>query len=357
MCFKKEYQIEKENEKGIREYVVESWRGFCQLVDEEFAKDDKKSKPCINNYVWRGHRRENWGLVSYFDREFQKHYKKCYEEKGEKFKNNLREYILKRHSNSFAYACRNKLGEFGIKMREFLEFTREKKGGENFWWALGQHYELATPMLDWCCSTFVAAFFAFEEENKLEDINWVKVKDNERLTPEQKEEIVKKFKKCLDKANKEKFASKILNEELTNFFKQQRVVWGLNLQITNLRKKLVPQITYFDPMSSEYPRLINQRGVFTIADDGEDIRYLVQKRWKKDDQCAPWLIKIKIDNNDKNREDFLRGLDLMNINRMILFPDIYGAAYFSNVGIEFNDYARFHGQGPKVEDDPRKICE
>jgi hypothetical protein len=300
MCFPKEYELEKENENGIRVYSVDSWRGFCQLVDEEFALKENvpEGKPCINDYVWRGHRRENWGLVSYFDREFQKYYERYYKERGENFLNHLRKYVLKRHSNSFAYACRNKLGEFGIKMREFLEFTREKKGREKFWWALGQHYGMATPMLDWCCSPFVAAFFAFEEECK---------------------------NQC------------------------QRAVWGLKFRDASR----IPTFEYWDPMSAEYPRLVNQRGLFTLTKNGEDIKELVQDNYKNTGH--PLLIKIKICNKNGNRENFLRGLDSMGINHITIYPDIFGAARFSNLGMEFDDYARFPGQGPKVEDDPRKI--
>ncbi len=301
-CIPKEYEKAREIDKGVQEFEAKSWKGFCQIISEEFILKKKancsKGKYYINDFVWRGHRCANWDLISFFDREFQKHYKE-----NEGIKERLREYILERHLNSFVYASRNKLDQFGLSVAQIRDWLKNGIISKNHVWALGQHYGVATPMLDWCCSPFVAAFFAFREKN-----------ENHR----------------------------------------HRAVWGLNLQITDLHKRLVPQITYFDPMSSEYPRLINQRGLFTISDNGGDIITLVQKRWKENEKEEPWLIKIEIE--DEKREDFLRGLDSMNINHMSIYPEIYGAAKFSNLGLEFNDYARFHGQGPKVEDDPKEIC-
>lgn len=194
---------------------------------------------------------------------------------------------------------------------------------KNHIWASGQHYEVATPMLDWCYSPFVAAFFAFEEDNIQDDFNGC----------------------CAQNA--------------TNLY---RIVWGLNVKhvskYVNIEKVCKHHtFDYFDPMSSEHPRLINQRGLFTITKNGEDILTLVEHKWGEADEKAretPWLIKIGIENSYENRENFLRGLNTMGINHMSIFPEIYGAAKFANIGLEFDDYARFHGQGPAIEDDPRK---
>ncbi len=394
MCkdIRREYTTVSKIEDGVKIFKAEKWKGFCQLISEEFvSKSEKEAKErkkyYLNDYVWRGHRCENWDLISYFDREFKKYCKehcgknenleKCSDPKK------CRQYILERHTNSFTYACRNKLDEFGIKMREFLEFTRKGKGREKFWWALGQHYGMATPMLDWCYSPFVAAFFAFEEGNSLEDIDWVDTKITKALTSTQEKKIVGKFKKCINevnkefekceyKATKEKFINRLLNKKLMgDFKKQKRVIWGFNFKkvcrncenVYRCRfypEKCAPHtceekcILYFDPMSSEYPRLINQRGLFTISNTGECVRELVKDKFADDNE--PVLIKIKISNKEGNREDFLRGLNSMGINHTTIYPEIYGAAKFCNLGIEFDDYARFHGQGPKVEDDPREIC-
>lgn len=97
-------------------------------------------------------------------------------------------------------------------------------------------------------------------------------------------------------------------------------------------------LDYFSPLSSEHPRLINQRGLFTLSKNGENIETAVKNNWSGG---CPWLIKIEISNDQ--REDFLQGLNLMNINHVSLFPDIYGAARFCNIGIKFTEYSTLPG--------------
>lgn len=306
---------------------AETWEKFCQLIiNERFttkkeAADSQNGKYHINDYIWRGHRCENWRLISYFDREFQRYYSKHCEE-GDKLAD-LREFILRRHLNSFVYSSRDRFRQFGLSVPQIRDWMKMKIIKENHVWALAQHYDVATPMLDWCYSPFVAALFAFEEDNILDD-----------------------FRGCCAQNKNNSY----------------RVIWGLqfkdvyenaNTYSDNEHKKYT--LEYFDPMSSDCPRLINQRGLFTITKHGEDIISLVERKWgqAKRAEQTPWLIKIEIRNDYENREAFLRGLNSMNINHMSIYPDIHGAAKFSNIGIEFDDYARFHGQGPEMENDPR----
>lgn len=324
----KSYRIEKES--YLWEIKIENWDGFCQLFNNEFDLFEKtSSKPPLRNYVWRGHRLNKWKLESSFDREFNKR------EDKEK-----RDDILRRHLNSFAYACRGKLRDFNLSIRElksllgkpdevyknYLEKNRHKLKDDNFYnlaevlgnwinrgilnrnhiWALGQHYGLATPLLDWCYSPFIATFFAFEKENNKE-------KDN-----------------------------------------KHRVVFGLKVkevaEALSLRDDC--RLEYFDPMSSEHPRLINQRGLFTKTTDGKDIETVLHqnefghKERNVPEGNNPWLIKIKIKDIPDTRRSFLHGLTAMNINHMSLFPEIQGAAKFCNLGIKLDEYARFRGQGP-----------
>jgi hypothetical protein len=374
-----DYKLEPAKE-GISENNAEDWKKFHNLIFHAFCwkernnknKTNKDGKPYINDYVWRGHRCESWDLISYFDREFKKHY-------GEN--NNPREYILERHSNSFAYACRNKLGEFGIKMREFLEWTRKDTKRVRHLWALGQHYDLKTPLLDWCYSPFVAAFFAFEEKTIAEDFaedelrkffeylkNGLAAKqlDLKKLKRDFVEELKKRAEKrtviglnvkLLKELRKEELGVRThIRQEDTNPHEHKREIdhtfhfhqRGDQERRHKRQNDDVPTLDYFDPMSSEHTRLISQRGLFTITKNGEAIEEIVRKNWKEGTE--PWIVKILIPNDNRakdNRAEFLRALNLMDINHMTLFPEIYGAAKFCNIGIEdgLNDYAVFHGQG------------
>ena len=285
---------------GIKCKTVNSWNDFSGLLDKDFSTSKSEDKFYLGDYVWRGHPCEEWKLLSSFDREFRV---------GESFKYNPdRAAILRNHLNSFVYAARGKLKEFGFTIAEIRDRIKNQVQDENHIWALGQHYGLKTPLLDWSYSPYVAAYFASE---KLED------KDG-----------------------------------------KYRVVWGLNYkQVCDnyvQHKVFNTGIKYFDLMSSEHPRLINQRGLFTIINDvGKkiqkvDMNEIAIESIVKKTKCSgcnnPWLIKIKFPKTKKIREDFLWRLNAMNINQISLFPEIEGAAEFCNIGLEIREYARFHGQ-------------
>ncbi|MGB2863891.1 MAG: FRG domain-containing protein [Sedimentisphaerales bacterium] len=290
--------------RGILTKKVTSWMEFVQFVFHKHSPGkgnmEHDAPEEIGNYVWRGHRCSCWKLESLFDRK--------------KRNSDKRDNVLGKHRRSFIYATRGRLEEFGLSIRELKMLNREHILSEEHLWALAQHYELATPLLDWSTSPFVAAYFAFEGASRLEDTDWDKLdKDTEWS------EIRKKMKD---------------NQQRESLPYHDRTVIGLNYRHVCQNTGLKP----FSPMSSEHPRLINQRGLFTLAKNGEDIETTIQNNWKEGD---PWLIKIHIPNAP--REDFLHALNLMNINGASLFPDINGAARFCNVGLEISDYSTFPG--------------
>jgi hypothetical protein len=201
------------------------------------------------------------------------------------------------------------LGQFNITVRELKQLIRGRVLHRNHIWALGQHYGLVTPLLDWCYSPFTAAFFAFAEENQ-----------------------------DTDKVNDYRVVFGLKVEEVCDV---------LSLPLTGR------QLDYFDPISSDHPRLTNQRGLFTVAENALDIETLLKEygdlgyaERNRSGRNHPWLMRIRIPNTVSNRQGFLHALNAMNINHASLFPEIQGAAAFCNLGIDLDGYARFHSQSP-----------
>lgn len=56
---------------------------------------------------------------------------------------------------------------YGTKSR--WESYLEKTQLDDDWWALGLHYRLVTPLLEWTSSPFIAAYFAFREKDDEQD--------------------------------------------------------------------------------------------------------------------------------------------------------------------------------------------
>lgn len=158
-------------EKVIRTRNVNSWDNFSNLFKEEFFTMKNRAlnnKLDLGDYVWRGHRRQDWKLLSSFDREFKT-------KSGDFVYVPDRETILKRHLNSFVYAIRSRLKEFGLNVREIKAAIKNNLFSTNHIWALGQHYGLKTPLLDWCYSPYVAAYFAFQEKKRKKTITETKL--------------------------------------------------------------------------------------------------------------------------------------------------------------------------------------
>jgi len=114
-----------------------TWSEFSEFICEKMLD--------YQYFIWRGQRDEKWKLEPTLDRILNLINKK----KSDK--------IRKAHLDKFILSCRSRRGNNP-------PYLNDK---ENNWWALGQHYGLATPLLDWTKSPFVAAFFAFEKEDNI----------------------------------------------------------------------------------------------------------------------------------------------------------------------------------------------
>ena len=110
---------------------LSDWKYFDDFIYKNLLYD--------KTYVFRGHRRADWKLESTLDRD-----------PAARLTRKRRE-----HLDAFMFAVRGRRGSNPATLVR-----------KNEWWALGQHHGLKTPLLDWTKSPFVAAYFAFIEDEK-----------------------------------------------------------------------------------------------------------------------------------------------------------------------------------------------
>ena len=170
---------------------------------------------------------------------------------------------------------------------------------EDGWEAIAQPHGLATSLLDWTYSPFVALFFAFEEE------------------------------KC----------------DCEGGFREpdKRVVFTLThhlLSVGDRKGEAIEKLVrpFSAPGYGNY-RAVSQAGVFLKMPNGRDLESYVREHFKgetykeppaKGAYLHPSAILTKLIIPNKDRIECLRFLDHMNINRASLFPDLDGVARYVN---------------------------
>lgn len=267
--------------KGISYYEVETWDELKQLFDGVFSKG--------LNYVFRGHTKDDWKLEPTITRLLND------ESLFDRTMLHSRRITIERHYDQFKSAI---LGRRGVNPPKLDQMEV---------WALGQHHGLATPLLDWTRSPYVATFFAFRKhretgaaKEKAKRAIWV-------LETHAFEITSKNFQRLLDEDGDLK----------KNRFGEPRGI--IELVISD---------------NDENQRLVTQSGVFTYVPVGSSI-----EQWAEKNTGNTWLTKIVIPDNERNT--ILRGLDQMNINDATLFPDVTGAAQYCNYMLEV------HGNGSR----------
>ena len=207
-------------ENGVMTLTLASWGEFHEVV-----------KIFNNNtdYIWRG-QRKNWPLKSSFDRKFPK--------------------INNRQA---------KLNEILKKFKQRLdELSNPNINGmtDDEIWAIGQHYGLLTPLLDWTESPYIAAYFAFYKKDTKEQSKYRVVYTLNRVAQRlmRKTKLKKKCKKT-----GEKISSETISEG--------RFIEFLDLTETCDDRQNI--------------RLKSQKGRFTKALDGTEIENNISNFVKK----------------------------------------------------------------------------
>lgn len=275
---------------GYAEVKLFSWKYFTDFIYQEMLEYEE--------YIWRGQRCDSWGLESTLDRLVMK--AKVAKTKRYDFK--------QAHLEQFKFAVRGRRGANPPEIES-----------ENDWWALGQHHGLATPLLDWTTSPFVAAYFAF--------INQGENQTRHRAI----------FALCRPIIEK-KVRLKIRAKELENKQTKADIASGKKqvglISAHMFDSPVQPEVEFIRPLSDENQRLVNQGGLFTRAPNGKYLDAWVQEN--SEDESGYTLIKIILPNAD--RAECLKMLNRMNINHLTLFPDLYGASKFCNLFGEIEKY-------------------
>ncbi|MCG7657536.1 FRG domain-containing protein [Wielerella bovis] len=243
---------------------VNSWKKFIDLLSTNFFREN------ISELIFRGQRRYDWGLMPNIARNSD---------------NGLfTEELMENQLSNFKKAIRGRIKDYTLLLNE----------DDDEIWAIGQHYGLNTPLLDWTYSPYVSLFFAFSRKD--------------------------------------------VKAEKPN---EYRVVYIANKSL------LDDFVTFIDPKIDMYGRLVNQAGLFIKAKPNKSIESLIvdsisgQKEidfLSNEDfeqEIAKYLCKIYILNTPDIQNDCILSLRQMNIHHANLFPDLMGAADYCNLLSEF----------------------
>ncbi len=253
----------------------------------------------LGDLIWRG-QRSDWPLICPFDRIPR---------------GGNRVDALKEHANTFLRAIRGRRGSNPQPL---------PKDKTDAIWALGQHYGLPTPLLDWTESPFVAAFFAFQDSNYHVLLN----------------AFIEPMLKRSDDAPPDKWTVENVPCRFVYGLSKDIIRWGPG------KDKDTPPDTYFVELvdtvveSDENPRLLSQRGLFTKSlFPGIPIEETVRRCYAGDvTKGVKRIILVKIRIPEFERTKCLRNLNTMNINHATLFPDLMGAAAYCAMKLEIHNY-------------------
>jgi len=224
--------------------------------------------------LYRGHARADWKLASPWERELERSGPRSQEE-------NKR--LLAQLLENFKDMT---IGLPGIRTLDLHS--------DDDWWTLGRHYDLATPLLDWTRSPFVAAFFAFT--GLLEQVS---------------PGATKLGSVDIDALISQKSAEKV-------------AIWSFVIQSMESEPPLGLEIVSSRTDIGHRQRA--QRGVFTRLTN--DTHFCLEDYLESLQPKHPPLRKYIVPGWAAS--DAIRDLRMMNITFATLFPDLTGAALQAN---------------------------
>ncbi|MGD1019775.1 MAG: FRG domain-containing protein [Verrucomicrobiia bacterium] len=308
---------------GIRVVETPNFDIFCQFANLGFGDFDCR-------YLWRGQRRAEWEITSTLERAGGRDVDKLWIFRNAVARSSSTEYDMS-NKNPHAEEVQTKL------------------------WALGQHYGLATPLTDWTVYPYVALFFAFAEPEDgaagfraIFAIDWESVSSvNYHITQRDGMEPFKnklenppysdEFKKYIE----QNFG---LRGDTAKLLEQSDIAQHMREAIctTQYERLKAKQLRIYRPESTENRRMNCQGGWHMRTPEGTSVEAWIRANWKRlnelrgflpPDRLVPRIMtKVMIPNTE--RTAILRCLNKMNVNYLSLFPDLEGAAKYSNMAVK-----------------------
>jgi len=276
--------------------------GYCQVqfADlKQFVDYLYSDLLDFGTYIWRGQRCDSWKLKPTIDR--------------------LIRDARTSHAQSWDFTSQH-LATFKRATRGRRNSITPAPTDENEWWALGQHHGLATPLLDWTSSPFVAAFFAFADLASDQTPNRAVFALHQPGV-----ETMAKLARLEEEERREK-----RRDELKASGKSPGLLeWAM------LEAKVEPEIVFVRPHSDDNQRLVAQGGLFTRSRTDLSVEDWVMKHQPNDDNGLT-LLKCLVPDDDRSK--CLQLLNRMNINPLSLFPDLLGASRYCNLHSEIENY-------------------
>jgi hypothetical protein len=301
----------------IRVIEVANLAGFCDFVNRLGVGGTN------DEHIWRGQRRAEWEITSTLLRTNKAQFE------GQ-------------HLTCFVRALATSTN---IKYDISDDNPQAEETKRNLW-SLGQHWGLATPLIDFTIYPFFALFFAFAELDEETKQRAVFALDTGMIPP-MNFQIVEMlgreaFKRKLDSPPYDEEFKMLLSDYMGIYPSAPQTI--LDGTMPEQVKKRICEIQHqqdekkalkwFRPLSGDNPRVHSQGGLHVLPPENISLEAWTKLNHQTYtlDPKPPLLTKILIPNSERNY--ILETLNRMGVNYTTIFPDIEGAVRHCNLALK-----------------------